>query len=149
MVGDPSTEEGKKLIREASPLFSADKINKPLLIIQGANDPRVKQAEADQIVVALREKGKDVSYILADDEGHGFRKPVNNMAMYAEVEKFLAAHLNGRFQQENPENIANRLREMKQDISKVTYTPAKEAKISKELPKIANQFVAGETLYDV
>ena len=123
MVGDPKTVEGKKRIEEASPLFSSDKIIKPLLIIQGANDPRVKQAESDQIVVALRDKRKQVSYLLADDEGHGFRKPVNNMAMYAETEKFLAEILGGRYQQEMPENVAIRLSEITVDISKVTYEP--------------------------
>ncbi|MCW1961970.1 S9 family peptidase [Chryseobacterium viscerum] len=128
MVGDPKTEEGKKRMQEASPLFSVDKINKPLLIVQGANDPRVKQAEADQIVIALRDKGKKVNYILADDEGHGFRKPVNSMAMYAETEKFLAEVIGGRYQKEMPENVAKRLKEMTVDISKVTYTPAKTEK---------------------
>lgn len=121
MVGDPKTVEGKKRMEEASPLFSSDKIVKPLLIIQGANDPRVKKAESDQIVVALREKGKQVSYLLADDEGHGFRKPVNSMAMYAETEKFLAGILGGRYQQEMPENVAKRLKEITVDISTVTY----------------------------
>jgi dipeptidyl aminopeptidase/acylaminoacyl peptidase len=125
MVGDPNTEEGKKRMQEASPLFSADKIVKPLLIIQGANDPRVKKAEADQIVIALREKGKQVSYLLADDEGHGFRKPVNSMAMYAETEKFLAGILGGKYQQDMPENVAKRLKEITVDISKVTYEPKK------------------------
>lgn len=128
MVGDPKTEEGKKRMHDASPLFSVDKINKPLLIVQGANDPRVKQAEADQIVIALRDKGKKVNYILADDEGHGFRKPVNSMAMYAETEKFLAEVIGGRYQKEMPENVAKRLKEMMVDISKVTYTPAKTEK---------------------
>ncbi|TZF98709.1 S9 family peptidase (plasmid) [Chryseobacterium panacisoli] len=128
MVGDPKTEEGKKRMHDASPLFSVDKINKPLLIVQGANDPRVKQAEADQIVIALRDKGKKVNYILADDEGHGFRKPVNSMAMYAETEKFLAEVIGGRYQKEMPENVAKRLKEMTVDISKVTYTPAKSEK---------------------
>jgi dipeptidyl aminopeptidase/acylaminoacyl peptidase len=126
MVGNPNTEEGKKRMQEASPLFSADKIVKPLLIIQGANDPRVKKAEADQIVVALREKGKQVSYLLADDEGHGFRKPVNSMAMYAETEKFLAGILGGKYQQEIPENIAKRLKEITVDINMVTYESKKE-----------------------
>jgi len=126
MVGDPNTEAGKKLIHDASPLFSADKIVKPLLIIQGANDPRVKKAEAEQIVVALRDKGKQVSYILADDEGHGFAKPVNNMAMYAEIERFLASILGGRFQKEMPENVAKRLAEMTVDINTVTYDPKKK-----------------------
>ena len=125
MVGNPNTEEGKKRMQEASPLFSADKIVKPLLIIQGANDPRVKKAEADQIVIALREKGKQVSYLLADDEGHGFRKPVNSMAMYAETEKFLAGILGGKYQQDMPENVAKRLKEITVDISKVTYEPKK------------------------
>ncbi|RQO40672.1 S9 family peptidase [Chryseobacterium sp. KBW03] len=128
MVGDPKTEEGKKLMHAASPLFSVDKINKPLLIVQGANDPRVKQAEADQIVIALRDKGKKVNYILADDEGHGFRKPVNSMAMYAETEKFLSEVIGGRYQKEMPENVAKRLKEMTVDISKVMYTPAKTEK---------------------
>lgn len=126
MVGNPNTEEGKKRMQEASPLFSADKIVKPLLIIQGANDPRVKKAEADQIVVALREKGKQVSYLLADDEGHGFRKPVNSMAMYAETEKFLAGILGGKYQQDMPENIAKRLKEITVDIDMVTYESKKQ-----------------------
>ncbi|MGN7863844.1 S9 family peptidase [Chryseobacterium sp. 22458] len=128
MVGDPRTEEGKKRMQEASPLFSVDKINKPLLIVQGANDPRVKQAEADQIVIALRDKGKKVNYILADDEGHGFRKPVNNMAMYAETEKFLSEVIGGRYQKDMPENVAKRLKEMTVDIKKVTYKPAEKVK---------------------
>ena len=123
MVGDPNTEVGKKLIHDASPIFSADKIVKPLLIIQGANDPRVKKAEAEQIVVALRDKGKQVSYILADDEGHGFAKPVNNMAMFAETEKFLAGILGGRYQKEMPEKVAKRLKEMTVDVKTVTYDP--------------------------
>ncbi|MBK6785167.1 MAG: S9 family peptidase [Saprospiraceae bacterium] len=105
MVGDPNTEEGKKLIREASPLFSADKIVKPLLIIQGANDPRVKQAEADQIVIALRDKGKKVDYLLAKDEGHGFAKPLNKKAMYAHAEKFLSEVIKGRYQEDMPTDV--------------------------------------------
>jgi dipeptidyl aminopeptidase/acylaminoacyl peptidase len=122
MVGDPNTDEGKKLIKEASPLFSADKITKPLLVVQGANDPRVKKAEADQIVVALRDKGHEVSYLLADDEGHGFRKPVNRMAMFAEVERFLAPILGGRYQEDMPEDVASRLEELKVPIDSVQYT---------------------------
>lgn len=126
MVGDPKTEEGKQRIKEASPLFSADKINKPLLIIQGANDPRVKQAEADQIVIALREKGKKVSYLLADDEGHGFYKPVNKMAMYAETEKFLSEVIGGRYQKDMPEAVSKRLKEITRDIKTVTHKPAEK-----------------------
>ena len=126
MVGDPSTEEGKQRIKEASPLFSADKISKPLLIVQGANDPRVKQAEADQIAIALRDRGHEVSYLLADDEGHGFAKPVNRMAMYAEVELFLASQIGGRAQDEMPEDVATRLEQLRVDVSKVTYEAKEE-----------------------
>lgn len=136
MVGDPNTEQGKKLIEEASPLFCAEKINKPLLIIQGANDPRVKQAEADQIVIALRDRGHDVSYLLAEDEGHGFAKPVNRMAMYAETERFLAEKLGGRYDAAMPPDVAKRLQELRVDVSGVTYTPASEAKVAQQLPKL-------------
>ncbi|PQO26368.1 S9 family peptidase [Blastopirellula marina] len=121
MVGDPATEEGKQRIREASPLFSADKISRPLLIVQGANDPRVKQAEADQIAIALRDRGHEVSYLLADDEGHGFANPVNRMAMYAAIEAFLADQIGGRFQAEMPADVAKRLEELRVDVTKLTY----------------------------
>lgn len=149
MVGDPNTDEGAKLIREASPLFSADKIVKPLLIIQGANDPRVKKAEADQIVIAMRDNGKDVSYLLADDEGHGFAKPVNSMAMYAEVERFLAGVLNGRFQEDMPEDVASRLKELRVDVSTVTYEPKEELNSADKLPELKSVFKEGTTEYDV
>lgn len=143
MVGDPNTEEGKKLIREASPLFKADKIDRPLLIIQGANDPRVKQAEADQIVIALRDKGKQVSYILADDEGHGFAKPINNMAMYAEIERFLAPILGGVYQEDMPEDVAKRLNEMRVDINSVTYEETAPVNVSAQLPALKNTLAEG------
>lgn len=136
MTGDPNTEEGKKRITEASPLFHMDKIEKPLLVIQGANDPRVKQAEADQIVIALRNKGKKVDYLLADDEGHGFRKPVNSMAMFAATEKFLSEIIGGRYQKDMPEDVAKRLKEITVDVSKVTYEPKKEVKVQSGLPKL-------------
>ncbi len=116
MVGDPETEAGQQRIREASPLFHVDEIRRPLLIVQGANDPRVKQAESDQIVEALVKKGKHLSYVLADDEGHGFRKPINRMAMYAEIERFLAEELGGRYQEEKPEEVAKRLTELLVDV---------------------------------
>lgn len=149
MVGDPNTEEGKKRIQEASPLFSADKINKPLLIIQGANDPRVKKAEADQIVIALRDKGKQVNYLLADDEGHGFAKPVNRMAMFAEIEKFLAGILGGRYQADMPEDVARRLKELEVDITKVTYAKKQEMKTVEALPAINNVLKPGTVNYDL
>ncbi|ODT01228.1 MAG: peptidase S9 [Erythrobacter sp. SCN 62-14] len=95
-MGDPNTEEGLALLRAASPLYKADQITKPLLIAQGANDPRVKQAESDQIVAAMKEAGIPVTYVLYPDEGHGFAKPANNIAFYAIAENFLAECLGGR-----------------------------------------------------
>jgi dipeptidyl aminopeptidase/acylaminoacyl peptidase len=77
-------------------LFYADQIKKPLLIGQGANDPRVKQAESEQIVAEMREKGKPVQYALYTDEGHGFARPENRMHFYAIAENFLAEYLDGR-----------------------------------------------------
>ena len=149
MTGDPETEEGKKLITEASPLFSADKITKPLLIIQGANDPRVKQAESDQIVVSMRDSGKDVEYILADDEGHGFRKPNNNMAMWVSIEKFLANHLGGRYQKDMTEEVEKRLAEITQDVSKVVYKKAEKVEIASELPSLSDDLTEGTLQYEV
>ena len=95
-VGDPRTEEGRKFLAERSPLTHVDKIVRPLLIGQGANDPRVKQAEADQIVQAMTAKNIPVMYVLFPDEGHGFARPQNRMAFYAVAEGFLARHLGGR-----------------------------------------------------
>lgn len=97
-VGDPRTEDGKKLLDERSPLTRAAKIKKPLLIGQGANDPRVKQAESDQIVKEMQAKYLPVSYVLFPDEGHGFQKPANRIAFNAVAEIFLAQHLGGVYQ---------------------------------------------------
>jgi len=95
-VGDPRTEEGKQLLEERSPLTYVDRISKPLLIGQGANDPRVKQTESDQIVKAMQEKNIPVTYVLYSDEGHGFARPENRLSFYAVSELFLAKHLGGR-----------------------------------------------------
>lgn len=97
-VGDLNTEEGKALLEERSPLTHAENIVKPLLIGQGANDPRVKQAESDQIVGVMREKEIPVTYALYPDEGHGFARPENRLSFYAVAEAFLAKHLGGRFE---------------------------------------------------
>ena len=96
-VGDHRTEAGKKLLESRSPLNFVDKIQKPLLIAQGANDPRVKQSEADQIVKAMQEKNIPVTYVLYPDEGHGFARPENRLSFYAIAEIFLAENLGGRF----------------------------------------------------
>ena len=95
-MGDPDTPDGLALLKERSPLHSADRITKPLLIGQGANDPRVKQAESDQIVTAMQEHGIPVTYVLFPDEGHGFARPANNIAFNAISENFLATCLGGR-----------------------------------------------------
>jgi dipeptidyl aminopeptidase/acylaminoacyl peptidase len=95
-VGDETTEEGRKLLTERSPRTYAHQIQRPLLIGQGANDPRVKQAESDQIVAAMQENKIPVTYILYPDEGHGFARPQNNLSFNAAAEEFLATCLGGR-----------------------------------------------------
>jgi dipeptidyl aminopeptidase/acylaminoacyl peptidase len=97
-VGDHRTEEGRKFLESRSPLSFVDRIRRPLLIGQGANDPRVKQSEADQIVAAMQRRGIPVTYVLYPDEGHGFARPENRLSFNAVVEAFLSRHLGGRFE---------------------------------------------------
>ncbi|HEV7509601.1 MAG TPA: S9 family peptidase [Thermoanaerobaculia bacterium] len=118
-MGDPATPEGRAQLERQSPLNSASKMKAPLLVIQGANDPRVKRTESDQIVVALRERGFPVEYIVAPDEGHGFARPVNNMASFAAAEKFLAKHLGGRYQESMAPEESTRLKEITVDVKTV------------------------------
>ncbi|WP_220336948.1 MULTISPECIES: alpha/beta fold hydrolase [unclassified Wenzhouxiangella] len=133
-MGDPSTEEGKAQLERQSPLNHVDKIAEPLLVIQGANDPRVKQAESDQIVVAMREAGLPVEYIVAPDEGHGFRGRDNRLAMFARTEAFLATHLGGRHQEDMEEAVAERLEEITVDVDTV------------EVENVADELDAAKTL---
>ncbi len=100
-VGDPEKDE--EFLKSRSPLFKADKIKIPLLIAQGANDPRVKQAESEQIVEAMKKAGKPVEYMLFPDEGHGFARPENRLKFYAAAEAFLAKHLGGRSEPATPQ----------------------------------------------
>lgn len=102
-VGNLETEP--EFLKSISPLFFVDRIQKPLLIAQGANDPRVKEAESEQIVNAMKQAGKPVEYVLYTDEGHGFARPENRLHFYAIAEEFLAKYLGGRF--EPAGNIAN------------------------------------------
>jgi dienelactone hydrolase len=95
-VGDPTTEEGKKLLNDHSPLNFVEKIERPLLIGQGAMDPRVKKSESEQIVAAMQAKNIPFTYVLFPDEGHGFARAENSLAFYAVAEAFLAIHLGGR-----------------------------------------------------
>ncbi|WP_044014075.1 S9 family peptidase [Hymenobacter sp. APR13] len=119
-MADPGTEAGRAELARMSPLTLADKIKTPLMVVQGANDPRVNKAEADQIVVALRDRNYPVQYICAPDEGHGFARPVNNLAMLAASEKFLAEHLKGRYQESMSPAVAKRLQEITVDPKTVT-----------------------------
>jgi dipeptidyl aminopeptidase/acylaminoacyl peptidase len=97
-MGDHRTEEGRKLLKSRSPLTYVDRILRPLLIGQGANDPRVNQTESDQIVHAMQEKNIPVTYVLYPDEGHGFARPENNISFLTVAEAFLAEHLGGRYE---------------------------------------------------
>ncbi|MDQ3338939.1 MAG: S9 family peptidase [Myxococcota bacterium] len=96
-MGNPETPEGKALLTAASPLTHASKITKPLLIAQGKNDPRVKEAESEQIVAAMKKSNLPVTYVLFPDEGHGFARPENMIAFTAVTEAFLSAHLGGTY----------------------------------------------------
>jgi len=129
-MGNPKTPEGKAQLERQSPLNSAANIKTPLLVVQGANDPRVNKRESDQIVIALRDRKFPVEYIVAPDEGHGFARPVNNMAMYAAAEKFLARHLGGRYQEGGTPEVMSRLKEITVDPATVVLP----AKVEKSAP---------------
>ena len=94
-VGDPDDPVARADMEARSPLNRVDQVRAPLLVIQGANDPRVTQRESDQIVAALRARGVPVEYLVKDDEGHGFARPENRLDAYRAMESFLAEHLGG------------------------------------------------------
>jgi dipeptidyl aminopeptidase/acylaminoacyl peptidase len=147
-MGNPNTPEGKALLEAASPIHSADKIRTPLLVAQGANDPRVNRREAEQIVVALRDRGFPVEYILAPDEGHGFQRPVNNSALFMESEKFLAQHLGGRYQEGGTTEAVARLKEIEIDPKTVVVALAIQAG-AVGVPKTAADLQAATWHYQV
>ncbi len=150
-MGDPDTDEGRAQLERQSPINHVDNIKRPLLVIHGANDPRVRQAEADQIVVAMREAGLPVEYIVAPDEGHGFRDRENRLAMFARIEQFLAGHLGGRYQAERPEPIAERLAAITVDVDSVEVTDLADelaAARTRPLPTVdAGQVATGQFEY--
>jgi hypothetical protein len=146
-MADPGTPEGKAWMKERSPLHSADKIKTPLLVVQGANDPRVNKGEADQIVVALRDRKFPVEYLLAPDEGHGFQRPVNNMAMLMAVEKFFAKYLDGRYQEGGTPEVVKRLAEITVDPATVTLAKKVDAS-AVGAPKPSSDLVAGTWKYN-
>ncbi len=121
-MADPQTPVGKQWMEERSPLYSAAKIKTPLMVVQGANDPRVHRSEAEQIVIALRDRGFPVEYLCAPDEGHGFARPVNNLAMFMAVEKFLAVQLQDVIRKAGSPEAAARLQEITVDPKTVVIS---------------------------
>jgi dipeptidyl aminopeptidase/acylaminoacyl peptidase len=145
-MGNPTTPEGKALLVERSPLTSAANIKTPLMIAQGANDPRVNHAESEQIIVALRDRGFPVEYLLIPDEGHGFARPVNNMASIMATEKFFAKYLGGRYQEGGTPEVVARLKEVTVDPK--TVVVAKKADPSRVgVPKAAVDLQPGTYKY--
>jgi hypothetical protein len=145
-MGDPSTPEGKAMLVERSPLTSAGKIKTPLMIAQGANDARVNHAESEQIVIALRDRGFPVEYLLIPDEGHGFARPVNNMATVMATEKFFAQYLGGRYQEGGTPEVMARLREITVDPKTVVLAKKVDTS-SVGVPKLATDLQLGTYKY--
>jgi dipeptidyl aminopeptidase/acylaminoacyl peptidase len=119
-VGDPDVPEDRRRLEAQSPFYHADRIETPLLVIQGANDPRVKKAESDMIVVALRDNARPVEYLVAPDEGHGFAGEENRLAMFAVIEEFLGRHLGGRHQEGATPPVEERIAALRVDVDTVT-----------------------------
>ncbi|NER79313.1 MAG: prolyl oligopeptidase family serine peptidase [Leptolyngbya sp. SIO1D8] len=140
-VGDPNNPSDLERLEAQSPLFFVDQIQAPLMVIQGANDPRVKQAESDQIVVEMREQGLPVQYLLAPDEGHGFAKEENMLASVAALERFFAEHLGGRYQAEMSPEIQAQLEALTVDIDTVAVNPSEEPEIVELDPAIYSRYV--------
>ncbi|HEV7387721.1 MAG TPA: alpha/beta fold hydrolase [Gemmatimonadaceae bacterium] len=145
-MGNPNTAEGKAQLVRQSPLNSATKIKAPLLVIQGANDPRVNRAESEQIVVALRDRGFPVEYLLAPDEGHGFARPINNLVLFTSAEKFLAKHLGGRYQEGMTPAITQRMAVLTVDPKTVVLAKKMDAP-SGTAPKPAVDLAPGTATY--
>jgi dipeptidyl aminopeptidase/acylaminoacyl peptidase len=115
-VGDPSDPEVREALEDKSPLFSVDRIEDPLLVVQGANDPRVTKLESDQLVTALRDRGIPVEYLVAANEGHGFANADNRLALYRAMERFFSDCLGGRVQEEVDPSIAAKIAELTVDV---------------------------------
>jgi dipeptidyl aminopeptidase/acylaminoacyl peptidase len=119
-MADPTTPEGKALLVAESPLTKAKDIVTPLMVVQGKNDPRVNIRESNQIVAAVRDNGKPVEYLVAPDEGHGFARPINNLAMVTAIEQFLPKYLGGRDQKDVPADVEAKLKELLVDPKSVS-----------------------------
>jgi dipeptidyl aminopeptidase/acylaminoacyl peptidase len=144
-MGNPNTPEGRAQLERQSPLNSANKIKAPLLVVQGANDPRVNRAESEQLVIALRDRGFPVEYILAPDEGHGFARPINNLVLFATAEKFLAKHLGGRYQESLTPAISERLAVLTVDPKTVKLS--RKVEVASSAPKPAVDLTTGTATY--
>lgn len=129
-VGDMEKPDELAMLQKQSPLNSAKEMKSPLYVVQGANDPRVKKAESDQIVVAMRDLGRQVEYMVAPDEGHGFQGRENRLAMTVAMEKFFAKHLGGRIQEDVPADIQKKLDEITVDITTVKMPEAPKAEVT-------------------
>jgi dipeptidyl aminopeptidase/acylaminoacyl peptidase len=119
-MADPTTPDGKALLVAESPLTKAKDIVTPLMVVQGKNDPRVNIRESNQIVAAVRDNGKPVEYLVAPDEGHGFARPINNLAMVTAMEGFLVKYLGGRDQKDIPADVEAKLKEITVDPKTVS-----------------------------
>ena len=119
-MADPNTPDGKALLIAESPLTQAKAIVTPLMVVQGKNDPRVNIRESNQIVAAVRDNNKPVEYLVAPDEGHGFARPINNLAMVTAMEQFFSKYLNGRYQKDVPPDVEAKLKEITVDPKTVS-----------------------------
>lgn len=144
-MGNPNTPAGKAQLERQSPLNSAAKIKAPLMVVQGANDPRVNRAESEQIVIALRDRGFPVEYILAPDEGHGFARPINNLVLFTSAEKFLAKYLGGRYEESMSPAITARMAELTVDPKTVVL--AKKVEVGSTAPKPTAELTPGTATY--
>ena len=125
-VGDPKSPEDAERMKRQSPLFSVEKMRAPLMVVQGANDPRVKQAESDQIVQAYRKRGQAVEYLVAADEGHGFARPDNRLAAMLALERFLHRHVGSGLEKEAPKWMEEKLRKLREGGT-ISVDPKKKA----------------------
>ncbi len=131
-VGDPRTPEGKRDLLAVSPLTHASRIQRPRLIAQGANDPRVKKSESDQIVKVMQEKKLPVSYVVFPDEGHGFARPENSIAFFALTEAFLSVQLGGWFQPILPEELRASTLQVESGRESLPGVPERAAQVRRE-----------------
>ena len=145
-MADPDTPAGKEILEAESPVNAAGKIKTPLMVVQGANDPRVNKRNSDEIVMAARDKGVPVEYLVAPDEGHGFARPINNLAMVAAMERFLAKYLDARSQESMPADVADKLKEITVDPKTVALA-AKVDTSQVGLPTPAHQLTAGSAKF--